>query len=307
MQEESAAFNSVYGSRIILIPIRSTKTSDGTENSVVINSGTQDPAPWLEGRPRTETVQQTVDPLTQINPEIALQIENIAKASFGDIFLSDSQRHIEKLQETALSSNEFPICYLTLTMLVSKRNPQQFRSIKDVLDENRKLGIVDPSLDGLGEASWTVLGKIVPGGESAIPMELVQLYERQYDLLEALELKKIDAALVWDATSQNNFLLIKYADEYNAEYEQDLREAARSRQSDDYRLALIKLRDILVEEKNFAEEVPLTVNAKERHVVAVQLVVLGSTSHYGYSKRFIDFMRSHQGKNILWRFGFVAR
>jgi len=245
---------------------------------------------------------------TQIHPEISLLINRIAEESFGDLLLSDSQRHLEKLQETALTAAEFPVCYLTLTMLVPTENPHQLRSVKDVLDSNRRLGIIDPSLDGLGEASWEVLSKIVPGGESAIPMGLVQLYERQYDLLEALEQGRIDAALVWNAASQMTFLLVKYADEYNADpdFEPHLREAERRRDWEGLHARLQEMRKILFEEKSFADEVPLTENPDERKVVAVRLVVLSSTTNFGYSKRFADFMRSNQGKEILRRFGFVA-
>jgi len=63
----------------------------------------------------------------------------------------------------------------------------------------------------------------------------------------------------------------------------------------------------LFEEKSFAEEVPLTKNPDERFVVAIQLVVLSSTADYGFSERFVDFMRSNQGREILRRFGFIPQ
>lgn len=304
LQEEAVSFNRINGFRIILLPIRTSETSTGSD-SVEVSSDQRTPSPWLI-RLRTQTDSQTVDPLTTINPEIESQLQTIADKSFGDIFLSDSHRHIEKLSTLALSTTEFPVCYLTLTMLIPKGNPHRLHSIEEVLSANRRLGIVNPSLDGLGESSWKVLSRIFLDNESAIPMERIQLFERQYDLLEALELKKIDAALVWNATSQINFLLVKYAAEYNAEYQQVLREAARNRQPDELRFALKKLCEIVVAEKSFADEVPLTANPDERMVVSVQLVVLGSTSNYGYSKRFTDFMRSKQGKHIFQRFGFVT-
>ncbi|MCL2710120.1 MAG: substrate-binding domain-containing protein [Planctomycetaceae bacterium] len=307
LQEEAIVFNRVYGYRVFLIPLRAPRTSDEKEEALEINGDPLSPAPW-ESRPDLRTTPQAIALHSQIHPEIENLIKNIAEDSFGDLLLSDSQRHVEKLQETALTAAEFPVCYLTLTMLVPKDNPHQLRSIKDVLDSNRRLGIVDPSLDGLGESSWTVLGRIVLGGESAIPMELVQLYERQYDLLEALEQGRIDAALVWNAASQMTFLLVKYADEYNAdpEFEPYLREAERQRSWEKLQATLQEMRRILFEEKSFAEEVPLTENPDERQVVAVRLVVLSSTTNFGYSKRFTDFMRSNQGKEIFRRFGFVA-
>ena len=316
LQEEALVFNRVYGFRVVLIPIRAPQTSDETEKNIEINGAPHTPVLW-ESTPDEQTTLQADFLHTQIHPEITRQIESIAEGkfgdtflsgNFGDMFLSDSQKQVAKLQETALSAGDFPVCYLTLTMLVPTGNPHQFRSVKDVLDGNRRLGIVDPALDGLGESSWEVLGRIVPDGESTMPMKLVQLYKRQYDLLEALEQKKIDAALVWDATSQKNFLLIKYAEKYNVDprFENDLRKAERQRNPQILRNVFNEISVILIEEKSFAEAVPLTENPDERQVVTVRLVVLSSTSNFGYSKRFTDFMRSNQGKAILRRFGFVA-
>ena len=307
MQEEALAFNKIYGPRLVLIPVRASRTSDGANETVEINGDPSAPAPW-QSMPETQVTPREGIHRAQMHPEIERLIDNIAKESFGDLFLSDSQRHVEQLQRTALFASEFPVCYLTLTMLVPTGNPHQFRSVKDVFDSNGRLGIIDPLLDGLGEESLTVLGRVFNGDESAIPMEFVQLYERQYDLLEALEQNKIDAALVWDATSLKNFLLAKYADEYNADtrFEEFLRKAGRQRNPQILRDVLDKISTILFEEKNFAEEVLLTANPSERQVISIRLIALSSTSNHGLCKRFADFMRSNQGKVIFRRFGFVA-
>ena len=311
MQEEALYFNKIYGFQVILIPLRAERTPHATDETVDINSDRQAPVQW-RSMPRSQTQPTTDTPATPapivrtiIHADIEEQITRIGEENFGDLFLSDSQQHLAKLQKLALSVNEFPVCYLTVTMLVPKDNPHSFRSVKNVLEANRKLGIVDPSVDGLGESSWKILGKIVPSGESAIPMDRIRIYERQYDLLEALEQGTIDAALVWNATSLANFLLIKYADAYNAEWEDIIQEAERKKDYDNLRVILLTMYEHLIETKSFAEEVPLTENPDERCVVAVQLIALGTTTRYGYCERFSDFMRSRQGKDILRRFGFV--
>jgi ABC-type molybdate transport system substrate-binding protein len=301
MQEEARFFNRTYGFQVVLIPIRAERTPEKTEESLEVGNDRRPPAQWRNIP--TGPNQQRIAPHMQINSEIDQQIERIANESFGDLFLSDSQKHLEKLRKTALSINEYPVCYLTLTMVVPTGNPHQFRSIKDVLESKRRLGIVGPTFDGLGEASWKMLGKIIPGGES-VPTEFVQIYERQYDLLEALEQGNIDAALVWDATSLISFLLAKYAAEYNAEYEPLMRKVEKNQKK--LRLVLQAMYDDLVEQKSFAEEVPLTENPDEHYVTAVRLVALGTTTNYGYCKRFADFMRSNRAKEVLYRFGFVT-
>ena len=308
MQEEAVAFHRLYGNRVILIPIRAPRTSAVGEDVVEFNSTQREISPWrsMPGAEAEEPVPQYLgDSFARVNPEIERLINWISEDRSGDLFLSDSRRQLEKLYVSALSADEFVICYLTLTMLVPQRNPLQLNSVKEVLESNRRLGIVNPSLDGLGEASWTVLSRIVPGGESEIPMRLVHVYERQYDLLEALEQGHIDAALLWNAASHINFLMVKYADEYNITFARELRVAARSRNQETLRRVKSGISTILIEEKSFAEEVPLTENPDERFVIAVRLVVLSSASNYDICQRFADFLRSHRGKESLRRFGFV--
>ena len=304
MQEEALFFNKIYGFQVFLVPVRSQRTSDTTtEDSIAIDNLRRSPTPW-RSMPRSQASNLATDSFIGINADIEQQIERIAEASFGDLFLSDSQKHLDKLQKLALSAKEYPVCYLTLTMLVPKGNPLHIHSVKDALDSHRKLGIIDPSVDGLGEVSWNMLDKIVSGGESPLSTERIRIYERQYDLLEALEQDTIDAALVWNATSQVNFLLVKYSDVYNKTHEKYIRDAERKKDHDQLRRILKAMYNDLIDKKSFAEEVPLTENPEERSVIAVRLAALGTASHDGYCKRFADFMRSKQGKDVLKRFGF---
>lgn len=303
MQEEVLCFHNNGGRKIILFPIRAERTAGKTEDAVDVGTGRRAFTQW-RSKPREHT--DAPAPHYQINPDIEKQLEKISDEHFGDMFLSDSQRHVYKIQNIALSAKEYPVCYLTLTMLVPKGNPNRFCSIKDVLDTKRKLGIMNPSFDGLGEASWEVLNKIVPGGESAIPMELIQLYERQYDLMEALELGNIDAVLVWNATSQINFLLAKYTEEYNVANEKEIRAAERKRDIEKLRFILQEIQNRIVA-KSFAEEVPLTNNPNECYRTAIRLIALSSASNFGLCERFADFMRSQKGKMVLKRFGFIPK
>ena len=314
MQEESLAFGKIYGFDIVLYPIRAGRMPEPDTHAVVIEAenrsrSTWIPSTWQSMPSETMPIEESTGraaPSTQFNPDIEHQIMRIAETHIGELFLTDSPKHFEKVRNSALAASESLVCYLTLTMLVPKENPHQFRSIKDVLAVNRTLGIMHPSFDGLGEASWQVLSRIIPGGESAIPLDLVQIYERQYDLLEALELGEIDAALVWNATSQTSFLLLKYGEEYNYMYEIVIRDAERRKDKERLKFILQEMYQDLIEANTFAEEVSLVDNPGERHVVAIYLVSLSSASNFGFSKRFTDFMRSNHGRSILHRYGFVT-
>jgi len=302
MQDQALFFQRLYQAEIVLIPLRAERTVVESEHHVEIGRNYRDPVPWVMIQ-RDDT---PVVPQNQLNHEIEDQIRRISQSQIGDLFLSDSQRQLDLVRRTGLSSREFHVCYLTLTMLVHIGNPHQLRSARDVLDSNLILGIMDPSFDGLGEASWQVLSRIVPGGEAEMPMNLIRVYERQYDLLEALEYGDIDAALVWNATSQISFLLIKYANDYYESNEQQLRQAERRRNHERLRDILQAIHRHIIDEYTFAEEVPLRDNPGERYVMAIQLVSLGSAVNFRHCLRFADYMRSNLAREILRRFGFVA-
>ncbi|MDR3182264.1 MAG: substrate-binding domain-containing protein, partial [Planctomycetaceae bacterium] len=213
MQEEGIVFHEIYGFNLRIVPVRGKIIEDKTD-TVKIESGADTdtaptPAPW-RSRPTAETGgTKTGNALhTGLNKEISDQLEALSNNRFGDIFITDSQNQINKLRQLALISGEPPLCHLTLTLLTATDNPKQLTSVKSVLDGQYKLGIVDPAIDGLGEASWNIVTKIISekitsddgSGQDTVPENLRQ-FSRQYELLEALESGEIDAALVWNTAS----------------------------------------------------------------------------------------------------------
>ncbi|MDR0522415.1 MAG: substrate-binding domain-containing protein [Planctomycetaceae bacterium] len=323
MQEEAAVFSRLYGFQIIMLPVGSRDAGseesgnadhhaeNNAETGVEINGRTspnQPPVPWQSMPKRVMESVVNRDPQAQIHPDIDKEIDGIAISGLGDLFVTDSKKQVMKLQKSALSAGAFPVCYLKLVLLVPKGNPHQFKSAKEVLDARRKLGIVDPSLDGLGEKSWEMIHRLSPGHPPEVSADLIKMFSRQYDLLEALEKKEIDAALAWDATSEMNFLLIKYSDEYNETYKPLLQEVGQGKnRQQNIRAVLQEIGPLMLKEKGFAESVPLTDVPNERTVEAVSVVALGTAADYGYSVRFADFIRSPQGQRILKNFGFTGR
>ena len=303
MQEQTLFFNQIYRFNTFLIPIRADRAEDQTDDIVEVGRNRRMPTDW--GRRPAQRETPVVSHI-HINPNIVEQIGRISFSGIGDLFLTDSTLQLDYVRNAALSASESHVCYLKLTMLVPLGNPYQLFSVKDVLDANRRLGIIYPSFDGLGASSWELLGNIVPGGETEIPIERIFFFERQYDLLEALELGNVDAVLVWNYTSQISFLVTKYAAVYNAANERIMRQAERRKDREMLRQILLAMHQYLVEDHTFAEEIPLTENPSEHYIIPVRLVSLSTAFHHGHTKRFADFLRSSQSKEIFQRFGFVV-
>ncbi|MDR3183596.1 MAG: substrate-binding domain-containing protein, partial [Planctomycetaceae bacterium] len=212
---------------------------------------------------------------------------------------------INKLRQLALVADTQPLCHLTLALLTETDNPKRFTSAKSVLDGQYKLGIVDPSIDGLGEASWNVLNKMTNGLIRTEPPANLYQFARQYELLEALEDGEIDAALVWDVTSVTEFLLAKYADEFNERFAPLLREAQRSKNRDKVRSALKSIYGVLMDEKKFGTSVSLENNPVERYAVAVPMIVMTTSDTIGYSQRLTGYLISNEGKAVMKKYGFT--
>jgi ABC-type molybdate transport system substrate-binding protein len=240
----------------------------------------------------------------EIDKDIVAEIAALNEKNFGDIFITDSKKQLGKLSELALIANQRPLCYLSLSLLTATGNPRHFTSIKSVLTSNRKLGIIDPAKDGLGEASWVVLSKIVPGGAETIAPEQIRKFDRQYELLDSLENGGIDAAIVWDSTSVASFLLAKYGPEYNSVYAEFLHEAAQSRNTEKIRTVLRAVYEELLSERDFGQRISLAENPDERYVIQVQSVAMSSARVIRLSERFTDYLLSNQGKVIFQKFGF---
>jgi ABC-type molybdate transport system substrate-binding protein len=274
---------------------------------------TPPPIPTLTTPDSPDPVEPAEPPKNNVplDKTVLKQITFLTEGSTGDLYLTDSARQIARIRSLALSAHEYPLCYLTLNLLVHKGNPQQFDSVQSVFKQNRRLGVVDPSKDGLGETTSDVLAKIMAKTPN-IPDELVLRFDRQYDLLEALELGKIDAALVWDASNLSTYLLSKYAAEYNDRYRQLLDTADKTQDIEKIRNVLKAINAELLAEKSFAEYVPLPASddpnqINERRVINISLISLSSATEYGYGQRFADFLRSSRGREILERFGFTAK
>jgi ABC-type molybdate transport system substrate-binding protein len=317
MQEECIAFNAIYKQRIIIVPVRPPIGEKEAATVTIENDSSEAahvPEKW-QSIPRRDDADNTgnsgknTGQTTALNPDINKQLDDLSKNYFGDIFVTDSENQINKLRELTMVNKATPVCHLTLTLLTATDNPRKLTSVKSVIDGQYKLGCVNPGIDGLGEASLKVIMRTVSADakneDNAVLPDNVQLYDRQYELLEALETGNIDAALVWDATSINGFLIAKYANEYNTTYSAFFKEVQRSKNPEKILTALDMVQKELVEEKTFGTTVTIYENPNERYVTAVPVITLSTANSVGFCQRFNDFLVSTTGKSILKRFGFT--
>jgi len=197
MKEEAAWFASVYGVSVRQTPIYVPDKEEPPPKEPETDSKRRSPAPW-----RTKpTERRTVTPgRIVLNGRISELIAAIAdRTRYGDMYLTDSSKQAEMLHEGAAVAREYPFCVLTLTLLVAKDHPLPIDSVQSLLDADRRLGIVDPALDGMGETAFRVISKYLRVPDEGRPDERITLFDKHDKLLTALKNREVDAVLVWES------------------------------------------------------------------------------------------------------------
>jgi len=316
MQEETEAFQQIYGVYTELIPISPPKQTESVESessSTEILGSHKVSVPW-KNKPQTQSPLQTGNPV--LDPDISSLITTLSSNGNGDIYLTDSPLEISQLGSLLLPAHEYPFCFLTMTMLVPKDNPMQIHSVRDVFEKKLRLGITNPSKDGLGIAALDIISKSPFGDSQQLLEELVHQFDYQYELLRALEDNEIDAALIWDATDIKVYLAARYSAEYYEKYKARFDKAKQKWNVNEITKLINEMFEELYEEKEFAERISLEKSLDkssengsndEHRVILVSLISLNTTFHDAQVHRFADFLISKQGREIMRKHGFVPK
>jgi ABC-type molybdate transport system substrate-binding protein len=319
MQEETKAFQQVYGVQTVLIPISLPEQDAQLQSGQQPSDTSARILPLQKKRSKNQHYSQTDNIV--LDPKIASLIENLSNNRHGDIYLTDSALEIDRLKSFLLATHEYPFCFLTMTLCVPKGNPHQIDSVQDVFEKQLQLGITRPSKDGSGLVARNILSELSDDPQKIrIQEELVLQFDRQYDLFEALENEEIDAALVWDAATLKTYLRTKYSDEYYKRYEIRFDKAKKKWDMDAIAELIDEMYKELYQDKDFAEKISLsgtshsgeklgeqneTVLGKEHRVIQVSLISLSTTLHDKHVRRFSDFLISNQGRKILKKHAFT--
>ena len=196
MGEKAALFSSVYGMRIQRLPIFLVESEEVVPDPTEDDPSRRAPAPW---RMRPSERQTLTPGRIVVDARIAELIRAIShRTLYGDMYLTDSPNQAKMLHEGAAIALEYPFCVLTLTLLVVKDNPDRIDSVKSLLDARRRLGIIEPSLDGMGETAFHLLSQYVQISADGRLDARIATFDRHAKLLKALENGEIDGALVWE-------------------------------------------------------------------------------------------------------------
>lgn len=301
MREETAAFRQVYGVQVVMLPIQPSKAEEPEPSH-------RAPALW-RSRPK---IRSSSDP-SQVMLDIRIShlISSLNDEGHKDLFLTDSVLQIDALKDSSLISRQYPFCYLKMVLLVPKGNPLKIESVRGLLEKRMKLGMMDPSIDGMGMTALEIISNTSPGisEDEALWETLVRQYDRQENLLNALENGEIDAAMVWNGTNLNDYLLRKYGMEYADHFKDPIDKAKKRNDLEELNAVLGEMYHALLSEKSFAETVDLAITdtGGELRTVEISLISLSSSLHDLHNRRFADFLISPQGRRIMLKHGFLPK
>lgn len=302
MKEQTRVFQTVYGISVIMYPIRPQNTEDEPVEAQQTNR--RAPALWRNRPvPNTEFLKED---FSTLNAEVEERIRSIPQQGFADIYFSDSVPEQEYVQNLMLVMREYPVCTLKMGLLVPQGNPNGIESLQDAVTKKQRIGLTNASQDGMGAAARRALAKVP--ASVAVTEEVqnqIAVFDNHEELLNALETKQIDTALVWETINIKGFLLKKYYDEYRERFDAPILEILRRDDVEQYRRMGVELYTTLLKEKDFTEFLPL--QNEESYALDVPLLSLSTTRHDGQTRRFADFLISPIGQEIFKKHGFIPK
>ncbi|HYW78854.1 MAG TPA: molybdate ABC transporter substrate-binding protein [Thermoguttaceae bacterium] len=114
----------------------------------------------------------------------------------GDLYMPGDVQYVEQAAEQGLVESHEPVCYFIPTILVQKGNPKNIRTLDDLTRPDVTVGLGNPEACAIGRKTLKLLEK------NGIKPDDLNVKFRTLTVNELgihIELKKLDAVIVWDA------------------------------------------------------------------------------------------------------------
>lgn len=118
----------------------------------------------------------------------------------GDLYMPGDEVFISRAESKGLISEKRDVAYFVPVILVQKGNPRGIKSIADLAKPGIKVAMGDVKACAVGGVSEKILKKA--GIEDQVKKNVVYTGVTVQELGNAVKLKTVDAAIVWDATAK---------------------------------------------------------------------------------------------------------
>ncbi|NQS88823.1 molybdate ABC transporter substrate-binding protein [Patescibacteria group bacterium] len=118
----------------------------------------------------------------------------------GDLYMPGSVSWIERLEPTGLVESKHTVCYFIPVILVKKGNSKNVKTLKDLVKPGIRLGLGDSKACAIGSISIRIFKKNNIKVEE-VKKNLVFNSLTVNELGVQIQVGKVDAVIVWDATA----------------------------------------------------------------------------------------------------------
>ena len=125
-------------------------------------------------------------------------LSNIRVVKNGDLYLAADKSYIEKAREYGLIDEVMDVAHLTPVIIVKKGNPKNIHSLKDLLRDDVRLCIANPSAASVGRLTQKMLEE--NGMWDKVQKNIKVLKPTVNDVANDVKIGSVDAGIVWDAT-----------------------------------------------------------------------------------------------------------
>ncbi len=118
----------------------------------------------------------------------------------GDLFMPGDVSYIDRVEPPDLVDSKHTVCYFIPTILIRKGNPKNIKTIEDLAKPGISLGLGNPEVCAIGRTSVQIFEKNnIDMAE--IEKNLVFSSVTVGELGVQIQIGKVDAVVVWDATA----------------------------------------------------------------------------------------------------------
>jgi len=129
-------------------------------------------------------------------------LAQLAFSKVGDLYMPGELFYLQQAEQQGLILDKRTVCYFVPVLAVQKGNPKGLRSLQDLARPGLEVGLGDPQALAVGLTTQRILERA--GLREAVEKNVVFRAGCIPELANALKLKTIDAAILWDATAFQN-------------------------------------------------------------------------------------------------------
>lgn len=129
-------------------------------------------------------------------------LAQLAFSKVGDLYMPGELFYLQQAEQQGLVLDKRIACYFVPVLAVQKGNPKGLQSLKDLARPGLEVGLGDPQSLAVGLTTQRILDRA--GIREAVEKNVVFRGGCVPELVNALKLKTIDAAILWDTTAFQN-------------------------------------------------------------------------------------------------------